>query len=210
VEISKLLLEYFKVIVTWPLVATFSILLFRKELCGLLTQLGDVLSRINKADFPGISLDLSERMASQAKPKPSPGQSPPDFELSASLGGYSTEKRGIFIVVGIANRSGKPDQVLEWKLSFPVEPLNLEPSPFPGNIVSTVALWSDPNIEIPANRFVQGELFFRGRGSLEQGALPKEPLLGRITARTLHGHELTSDVRVYYLNTLRQNPSLEQ
>jgi hypothetical protein len=208
VEIAKLVLDFLKAVLVWPLVAAFSIWLFRKEVRILLARLVGVVDRIKKADFPGVSLELSELLASQAKPKISQTEPTPELELSASTGGYSIDYRAIVIVVGITNRTDKADQVLGWRLSLPSEHLELAPSPAPPNTLPKIPWWSAPTIEIPPNKFIQGTLFFRGRDTL-QVDLPKEPVLGRLTANTLHGKELVSDVKVYRLSTLQQNPSLD-
>jgi hypothetical protein len=207
-EITKLALEYLRAILVWPLVAALALWFFRKEVCMLLVRLADVIDRIKKADFAGVSLELSE-LASQATPKVARSEQAPDLELSASTGGYSTDYHAIIVVLGIANRGEKPDQVVAWKLTFDSQHLELEPGPAPANVRSTPAWWRPPTVEIPPNRFIQGTLFFHGRDALQED-LPREPLLGRLTARTLHGKDLASDLRVYRLSTLRENPSLDR
>lgn len=210
-EIAKLVLDYLKAVVVWPLVAVFSIWFFRKEVHTVLERLADLIDRVKKANFAGLSLEMYERMANQAKPRISQGGSATELELSASVGGYSTEYRAIFVVVGITNRTDEADQVVEWKLHFPDEAVELEPSPAPPNIVSPVRRWSESTVEIPANRFIQGTLFFRGRDVLQQAlqAAPLEPLVARLSATTLHEKKLESQVKVYLLSTLQQNPALD-
>jgi len=208
VDTAKLVLDYFKAIVVWPLVAAFTIYLFRKEIRTVLARLADALERIRKADFLGISLALSQQMVSEATPKVSESKPALELELSTSAGGYSKDYRAILIVVGIANRSDKADQVISWKLSFPSIAVELDPTAAPPSTIPPKPWWSAPNVEIQPNKFVQGTLFFRGRDALQDG-LPDEPLLGRLTARTLHGKELAKDVKVYYLLTLQRNPSLD-
>jgi hypothetical protein len=206
VEVSKLILDYVKAMV-WPLVVVFSICLFRKNIEVL-------IGRIKKFDTFGVSVEVGESMVSEAKPKaigepPAKSESQAEIELSVSTGGYSSDYRAIFLVVGITNRGNESDQVITWKLYFQSQDVELEPTPAPPNLVSGVPWWPSPLVKIPANEFVQGGLFFRGRKALQEG-LPKEPLSGKLVAKTLHGKELTQDVKVYRLSTLQQNPALDR
>jgi len=192
----KLVLEYLKVLLSWPVVAAFILFLFRKELSS-------VLDRIKKLDALGISAELSEQLANEAKPTAQADpQAASDIQLSVSTGAHSNDYHAIFLVVGIANRTDKPDQVVAWQLSFPSLNIDLEPTAAPHNLVGGVPWWSYPLVELPPNRFIQGSLFFRGKGTLADG-LPEEPLPGRIVAETLHGKKLSEEVEVYRLATLQ-------
>ncbi|HWZ43206.1 MAG TPA: hypothetical protein VNW97_07000 [Candidatus Saccharimonadales bacterium] len=209
-ELAKLTLEYVKAI-TWPLIAVISIFVFRKSIEAL-------ISRITKVDVLGVSAELGEVLKNQAVPKAlttahaTPNDKKgagPDLEFAVSTGGYSNDYRAIFLVIGIANKGSVDDQVVEWKLHFPSMDVELEPAAAPANLVPGVPWWPSPLVKIHANEFVQGSLFFRGRKILLD-ELPQEPLSGRLTARTLHGKELSHDVVVYRLSTLRANPALDR
>ncbi len=189
-------LEYLRVVISWPVVTAFSLFLFRREL-------GSLLDRILRVNAFGVSIELGERLASEARPSParSPkGQEP--MEMSVSSGAYSRDYRALFVVVGLANRTGQPDQVVKWRLTF--EPLNLElePTSAPPNLVGGVPWWSSPMVRLPPNEFIQGSLYFRGTGPLANG-LPTEPLSGTLVAETLHGERLSQQVQVYWLATLQ-------
>jgi hypothetical protein len=207
-DIAKLVLDYIKAILVWPLITIISIWIFRKEMRVLLEHLAGLIDRIKKADFAGVSLALSDRLAGEVVPHPSQSESATQLEFSASTGGYSTDYRAIFIVVGITNRTQEADQVVEWKFSIPSEHVELDPGPAPSNILPEIPMWSATLVDIPPHKFIRGTLFFRGRGVLPE-VLPHEPLLGRLTARTLYGKELSSEVKVYSLSTLQQNPPLD-
>lgn len=173
----KLVLEYLKVLLSWPVLVAFILFLFRKELRSL-------LDRIKKLDAFGISAELAERLASEAKPSPQvDAKAAPDIQLSVSTGGYYTDYHAVFLVVGITNRTDKLDQIVSWKLIFPSLNIELEPTAAPHNLVGGVPWWSSPLVELPPNRFIQGSLFFRGKGTLADG-LPEEPLQRRCTVRS--------------------------
>jgi hypothetical protein len=208
VDIAKLVLDYVKALIAWPLVAVLSILLFRREVCTLLSRLADVIDRIKKAGIPGFSVELFDSMTNQAKPESLMSKQGSAFELSVSTGGYSEDYRAIIVVVGITNRTDKPNQVVKWKLRIPSENLELEPTAPPPNTVPTVPWWSSPAVDVPPNKLIQGTLFFRGRNALQAG-LPKEPLVARLTATTLN-EEWEKETKIYKLLTLQQNPALDE
>jgi hypothetical protein len=192
----KLVLEYLKVLLSWPVAVAFILFLFRKELRSL-------LDRIKKLDAFGISAELGEQLVSEAKPTPqADAQAASEIDLSVSTGGYSNDYHAIFLVVGITNRTDKPDQVISWRLSFPSLNIELEPTAAPHNLVGGVPWWPSPLVELPPNKFIQGSLFFRGKGPLAE-SLPDEPLHGRIVAETLHRKKLSQEVEVYRLATLQ-------
>jgi hypothetical protein len=224
VEIAKLVLEYLKSVVSWPLVAVFSLLFFQKEIRALLQQIVELIGSIKKIEISSgkvaierqisqqVIHELQRRISqSESAVEESKSKAERELEFSAPTGGYSTEYRAIFVVASITNRTNQADQVVAWKLVFPEYDIELEPTPAPLNIVSPVRRWSESTVEIPANRFIQGTLFFRGRDVLQQAlqAAPLEPLLARLSATTLHEKKLESKVKVYLLSTLQQNPSLD-
>jgi|SRR5579871_2474675 len=189
-------LEYLRVVISWPVVAALALFLFRKELRSL-------LDRVNKANAFGVSIELGERLANEAKPSPTDsvgGQT--TIEMSVSSGAYSRDYRALFVVVGLANRTSQQDQVIKWKVKFESLNLELEPTSAPPNLVGGVPWWSSPMVTLPPHEFVQGTLFFRGTGPLREG-LPTEPLRGMLFAETLHGKQLSQQVQVYWLATLQ-------
>jgi len=169
----------------------------------MLTRLIEAIERIKRVDVAGLSLIL-DRLKAEVVPKT--GQPEEKLELTVSTGAYSTDHRGVFFEVGIANRTDQADQVLAWKLSFESQRMELTPTrPFAN--LSLQVPWLDlPTAEIPAQKFVQGTLFFPGSGLA--ACMNREPLSGRLTARTFRRHELTSDVKVYLMTTLQKNPDL--
>jgi hypothetical protein len=210
VEIAKLVLGYLNALIAWPIVAVFSIWLYRKEVRVLLTRLAEVIDKIKTAGFPGFTVELFDQMAKQAKPSGSRGEQGSELklELSVSTGGYSDDYRAIVVVAGIANRTDRPEQVVKWELRFPSEDLKLEPTAPPPNTYTPISWWSSPIVDVPANKLIQGTLFFRGQGAFQAG-LPHEPLHACLIATTLN-EELKRDTMIYKLSTLRQNPHLDQ
>lgn len=203
--VARMILEYLKVLISWPVVAVFLAVFFRASIRSL-------FDRIQEAKLPGGPSLVLRELTNAAKPKLSEGQSPDTtksapLELSVSPGAYSTERRAIFVVVGITNRGSVPDQITSWKLSFSSLALTLEPTAAPGNLLPTAPFWSDPLIRIQPVEFVRGTLFFRGEGVLQEN-IPEEPLQGRLTATTVNQLELSSDIRVYRMVTLQQHPEL--
>jgi hypothetical protein len=201
-DFAKMTLEFVKVLVSWPAVALVGLLVFRNEIRALVESIRSLLDRIKKLDAFGVSADVGERLLKEAKPSLDVGAAAPDIELSASSGAYSTDYRAIFLVVGIANRGDQQDQVVSWQLSFPALNIGLEPTPAPHSLVGGVPWWASPMVKLPPHEFVQGSLFFRGKGALGEG-LPEEPLHGKVLAATLHGKTLSRDVAIYRLATLQ-------
>jgi hypothetical protein len=211
--LANVILEYIKVL-AWPLIVIVSLILFRKDIVT-------VIHRISKFDIFGVSAELRERLVEEATPAPSASpksasnstnleeQAEKDIELSASTGAYSSDYRAILLVIGITNRGDKPDQVVSWKLHFPALDIELEPTSAPANLIPGIPWWASPLVKIPANEFIQGSLFFRGRKAL-QHALPTEPLAGELTAHTLRGQTLSRVVTVYSLSTLQAEPGLSR
>jgi hypothetical protein len=203
-EIARIILEFLKVLITWPVAVVVLALLFRHEIRSL-------VRRVKKANLPGgISVVLSE-LAKGAKPKPSDIQSSTvessPLELSVSPGAYSKDFRAVFVVVGLTNRGTAPDQITSWKLCFPSLNLSLEPTSAPPNLIPEIPMWSNPLIRIQPTEFIQGTLFFRGAGILSN-ELPEEPLSGRLVATTVKRLELSVDIQLYRMSTLQQNPRL--
>lgn len=195
-DLARQGVEYLRILISWPVVAVFALFLFRKEVRAL-------LNGINKANAFGVSIELGERLANEAKPSATDsfaGQT--TIDMSVSSGGYSRDYRALFVVVGLANRSGQPDQVIKWKITFESLNLELEPTSAPPNLVGGVPWWSSPMVKLPPDELVQGTLFFRGTGPLAEG-LPAEPLRGKLFAETLHGKQLSQQVQVYSLATLQ-------
>lgn len=203
-EIAKLIPDYLRAIISWPLVIIIVVWLFRPEVKLVLSRLIEAIDRIKQVDMPGLSLVL-DRLKAEVVPKNSQ-QDATKLEMTVSTGAYSTDRRGVFLEVGIANRTDEADQVLEWKLSFEAQRAELTPSRPLANILTQVPWWPLPTADIPAKKFVQGTLFFPGSGLL--ACLDREPLSGRLTVRTFLGHELTSDIKLYRMSTLQQNPNL--
>ncbi|HEY6465282.1 MAG TPA: hypothetical protein VIY69_04775 [Candidatus Acidoferrales bacterium] len=201
VEIAKLIPEYLRAVISWPLVAIVALLLFQRQIRRVVDHLIAAIERIRQIDVAGITVVL-ERLKGEVVPK----EESKKLELTVSTGAYSTDHRGVFLEVGIANRTDESDQVLEWKLSFEAERAELTPTRPRANLLTQVPWWDLPTADIPANKFVQGTLFFPGSGLA--ACLNREPVLGRLTARTFHRHELSSDVKVYLMTTLQKNPNL--
>lgn len=202
VEYVKLIPDYLRAVISWPLVVVFVVVLFRKEIRGILSRVMELLERIKKVGVSSLSVELVDRLRGESARKISQDDNRP-LELSVSEGGYSNDYRAIIVVASIANRGEKEEQVISWKLSFPSERIELEPSAAPSNTLPAIPWWPTPTADIPANKLTQGTLFFRGRGGLQTG-LPREPLVGNLTAETLHGDRLSSDVEVYKLSTLQK------
>lgn len=210
---ANVILEYIKVL-AWPLTVIFSLSLFRKDIAI-------VIHRISKVDIFGVSAELREKLVEEATPTMSAGtksasnsanmeeQAEKNIELSASTGAYSSDYRAILLVIGITNRGDKADQVVSWKLHFPALNVELEPTSAPANLIPGIPWWASPLVKIPANEFIQGSLFFRGRKTLQHG-LPTEPLAGELTARTLTGHTLSRVVTVYSLSALQAERGLSR
>ena len=205
-EIAKLIPEYLRVIISWPLVAIVALWLFKGQIRTVLNHLVEAIGRIKQVDVAGTSVVL-ERLKAEVVPKaPEQESLSAKLELSVSTGAYSTDRRGVFLEVGIANRTNEADQALEWKLAFEAQRAELTPSQPLANILTQVPWWPLPTADIPAKKFVQGTLFFPGSGLL--ACLNREPLSGRLTVRTFLGHELTSDIKLYRMATLQQNSNL--
>ena len=199
---AKMTLELLKVLISWPAVAVIGLLVFRKQIGALVESIRSLLDRTKKFHAFGVSAELGEQLLKEAKPSLQIEGAAADMELSVSSGAYSTDYRAIFLVAGIANRGDQPDQVVSWQLSFPVLSIELEPTPAPHNLVGGVPWWSSPLVKLPPHELVQGSLFFRGKGALEEG-LSAEPLRGKVVAGTLHGKTLSKDVGIYRLATLQ-------
>jgi hypothetical protein len=210
-------LEYLKVLISWPVAVVFLVVFFRAEIQSL-------LGRVKEANLPGgIKLVLDE-LAERAKPRElkasggelkalggeakSPGVETSPVEMTVSPGAYSTDYRAIFVVVGIANRGDKPDQITSWKLHIASLDATLEPTPAPMNLLPTAPFWRDDLIRVQSTEFRRGTLFFRAAGILPK-ELPEEPLVGRLTATTLNRIGLSADVRIYRMSTLQQHPELD-
>jgi hypothetical protein len=194
-EVVKEVLEYLRVVISWPVLIAFSLLLLRRQLCSL-------LDRIKKVDAFGQSFeffDIGRYQANEAKPSPADQAA---IEMSVSSGAYSRDYRALFVVVGLSNRTNQQDQVIQWRLTFESLNLELEPTSAPPNLVGGVPWWSSPMVKLPPNEFIQGSLYFRGTGPLAEG-LPTEPLRGTVAVETLHGKQLSQPVRVYWLATLQ-------
>jgi hypothetical protein len=201
-DATKVVLEFLKVLISWPVVAVIGMLRFQKQIRALVEEIRSLLGRIKKLDVFGVSVEVAEQLLQEAKPSRQKKGAGSDIELSVSSGAYSTDYRAIFVVVGIANRGDRPDQVVSWQLSFPNLNIELEPTLAPHNLVGGVPWWPSPLVKLPPDELVQGSLFFRGRGTLNEG-LPDEPLRGKVVAGTLHGKTLSQDVEVYRLATLQ-------
>jgi hypothetical protein len=130
-----------------------------------------------------------------------------DIQLTVHTGAYSEDKRAVFVVVDIANRGETADQIIEWSLRFDSLDLALVPSKAPTNLVMPIPEWSSLLVKIAANEFIQGTLFFKDVGKLAE-ELPREPLIGMLTAKNLHGKTFARNVQVYRLVTLMNNPAL--
>lgn len=201
-DAAQMVLEYVKVLIAWPVVAILAGLVFRKQLGSLLEGLRSLLDRIKKLDAFGVSAEVGEQLLKEAKPAPQIEAAAASIDLSVSNGAYSTDYRAIILVVGIANRTDQPDQIVSWRLAFLSLNLELEPTLAPHNLMGGVPWWSSPLVKLPPNELIQGSLYFRGKGALADG-LPDEPLRGRVTATTLHGKTLAQDVEIYRLATLQ-------
>lgn len=199
---AKMTLEFLKVLISWPVVAAIGLLVFRKQIRALVESIRSLLDRIKKLEAFGLAAEVGEQLLKEAKPSLQTEGAMSGIELSVSSGAYSTAYRAIFLVVGIANRGDQPDQVVSWQLSFPALSIELEPTPAPHNLVGGVPWWASPMVKLPPHELVQGSLFFRGEGALEEG-LSAEPLHGKVVAGTLHGKTLSRDVEIYRLATLQ-------
>jgi hypothetical protein len=209
-EIAKLIPDYLRAILSWPLLTAFLIWIFSRELRLLLHRLIDLIEQIKKVNVSGLSVELIDRLQSESVSKISEhdSQTRKALELSASTGGHSRHYRAIIIAVSIANRSDDADQILGWKLSLPSEHVELAAGAAPPNLLAEFPWWSSPTQDIPANRLIQGTLFFRSRDVLP-AVLPHEPLAGHLTAETFQGKKLACAVKVYNFATLQHNPSLD-
>lgn len=201
-------LEYVKALIAWPVVAIIAGLVFRKQIRSLLEGLRSLLDRIKKVDAFGVSAELGEHLLKEAKPAPQIESAAATIELSVSSGAYSTDYRAIMLVVGIANRTTQPDQIVTWKLSFSSLNLELEPTAAPHNLIGGIPWWSSPLVKLPANELIQGSLYFRAKKELAKG-LPEEPLSGELKAITLHRTSLTQKVMIYRLATLQAKAQAE-
>ena len=201
-DAAKMTLEFVKVLISWPVVVVIGLLIFRKQIRALVEGIRSLLDRVKKLDAFGVSAEVGEQLLKEAKPSLQIEGSASEIELSVSSGAYSTDYRAIVLVVGIANRGDQPDQVVNWQLSFQALNIELEPTPAPHNLIGGVPWWASPLVKLPPHELVQGSLFFRGKGSLEEG-LSEEPLHGKVVAGTLHGKTLSRDVEIYRLATLQ-------
>jgi hypothetical protein len=205
-DVVKVTLEFVKVLFSWPVVAVVVVLVFRKQIRSLLDGLRFLVDRIKKVDAFGVSAELGEQLLKEAKPAPQIEAAQTGIELSVSSGAYSTDYRAIFLVVGLANPTDQPDQVVTWKLGFRTLNIELEPTPAPHNLIGGVPWRPSPMVKLPPNELVQGSLYFRGVGVLADG-LPEEPLNGSVTATTLHGKTLSQPVEIYRMATLQARAS---
>jgi hypothetical protein len=177
-EIAKLVLDYLKVLATWPFIGLIVVLIFNRPIRALLTGLGGLVDRVKKVEAFGISAEIGEQLLREANPTRKKIEGPAsEISLSVASGAYSTDYRAVILVAGISNSTDQPDQVLSWSLRFPRQNIELEPTPAPPNLVGGVPWWPSPLVKLPANELTQGSLFFRGTGVLADG-LPEEPLRG--------------------------------
>lgn len=208
-------MEFFKTIVdlckglAWPVVVIILVMLFRKEF-------HDLLQRVKKAEFPGGSLELFNKLREQTQPSALPARendepkpfvptmegTPPEIEMIVSSGAYSTDYHAIFLAIGLTNRTAKADQVVGWTLTFPSSGIELKPSSPPGNLIGPAPWWDLPRV--PPDEFIRGTLFYKDQGQILEALSQEEPLQAELHAETLHGKHLWARVPVSRIITLQK------
>ncbi len=206
-EIFKTIVELLKGL-AWPSVVIVLVMLFRKEL-------RELIRRIKKAEFPGGSFEIFDKLREQTEPSalrdpvnnapgavtPTDEVTSPDIEMSVSSGAYSTDYHAILLAIGLTNRTERADQIVGWVLTFPSIGIELRASSPPRNLIGPVPWWDLPRI--PANEFVRGTLFFKDKGKIEEALGHEEPMQAELRAETLHGKHLKTPVPVSRIITLQ-------